>query len=268
VETVTLIARVLLLPFAVALTTVWGCRLALGGRLARYETVTAFAVSYLAAFVFVDRHEWLPDRHWHWLPYATLVACFAGAAATHVNGRITAALAILTSGMAAWWLVPNWMKPPSLHIPAFAIYLWSFVALHAFVLQRVNGVKAPIFLVTTSLGVAAMTAGFVSASYGQLAAIPAATLAGVTLAKDGRTNDSLAAILPAWVMSTAGVAYIGCIEPQEPLWGLLLAPAAPLWISASFIGPLSGLSGMRQALAQMACLLAGLAVALLVTLTT
>ena len=50
------------------------------------------------------------------------------------------------------------------------------------------------------------------------------------------SDDELAvrALLPAATIIVGGSAFVGCIEPQPPLYGLLALPAAALglWVSA------------------------------------
>ncbi len=55
-------------------------------------------------------------------------------------------------------------------------------------------------------------------------------------------------IAPIYSVLIGGMAYVGCVEPEEPLWWLLLVPAIPLAVglAARFIKPYRASAGLAQ----------------------
>jgi hypothetical protein len=132
----------------------------------------------------------------------------------------------------AFVIVPAWdalrpARPASMAI--VAVYL-------GILMVRVD--RRPHSTSTSWLLVLALT-GFVlagvladgSVRYAQLAGIAAAAFAGcwlgVALGRRG-IGVNPRSIAPIYSVLIGGMAYIGCIESEEPLWWLLLVPAIPL----------------------------------------
>jgi hypothetical protein len=147
--------------------------------------------------------------------------------------------------------------------------------------RRIGSLPVLLSLCGASLGVTVMVGLCVSVTYAGMAAAASGSLAGLcldsilrrrqsshsgvpgadrsTLASavnpeeglketaraDELSDDELAirALLPAATIVVGGAAFVGSIEPQPPLYGLLALPAAPLGLGLSAPGPLRGRSG-------------------------
>ena len=89
----------------------------------------------------------------------------------------------------------------------------------------------PGVLALAAASLAVFTAAFVSVTYGQLAGIAAAGLAGCLASDLSRTRTaSFRGLVPAYAVLVAGTAFVGFIEPTPPLPGILVAACAR-WLS-------------------------------------
>jgi hypothetical protein len=78
------------------------------------------------------------------------------------------------------------------------------------------------------------------------------------LSKKAATARGLAL---AYAVTVGGWAFVGCIDPQEPIVGLLFAPLAPLALWCCVAGPLARLRGAASVAVSTAIVLAVLALA-------
>jgi hypothetical protein len=232
----------LIVPAAIAGVLAW-CALQFGDarRIQLYALPAAVAVAYSVSYALLP--EWAalaPERHWHWLPYLGLAAAVlgpAGLAAGRPAWTRALAMTALAVG-AAYLLVPAWpdLQPPRrLSIALVAVYLSSLILAVEWLGPRVS---TAWLLGLLALGGGALTitvAALVSVRFGVLAAMVAGALAGCWLACMFYRKSSLPdsrCVAPLFAVLVGGAAYVGGIEPQPPLWWLLLIPAIPLAIGA------------------------------------
>jgi hypothetical protein len=127
--------------------------------------------------------------------------------------------------------------------------------------QRLSSTSVLLSMTLAAGCVAVVIAANHSLTHGQAAAIAAAALAGCfaasCLSRDKAIGRGLC--LP-YAVIVGGWAFVGCVEPQPPLWGLLIAPAAPLVLWCFALPPLSRLRGYVAAAAQTGAFLVVLAV--------
>jgi hypothetical protein len=112
-------------------------------------------------------------------------------------------------------------------------------------------------------GVVAILLGAeVSLMFGQLTGIAAAALGGACVCGFlTGPNGAARGAIPVYVVLVGGLAYVGAIEPEQPVLGILLAAAAPLSLWGLAAGPGARLSGGRAWVVQIFMLTAWLAVA-------
>jgi hypothetical protein len=254
----------------------------------RYRLGVALAIGFIVGnWLLPDSPQFVPTRHWHWLPY--LAAGAAAIGGLTLGGGVTwperiVAYALLAL-VAAWLLVPTWeeLQPPRPYlIGLLAAYFAVLAALLAMLPARLQGATVAAPLTASATGVALLVTAEVSMLYGQLVAVAVAALAGCTVAtlrtrsvsehtlapsaSEGSPLPPLATSLrglaPVYAVLVGGLAFVGAIEPTPPLWHIMLAPAAPLalWLFAA--GPLGRLPGKWATAAQIAAVLVPLALAL------
>jgi hypothetical protein len=177
----------------------------------------------------------------------------------------------LIAFLSAWLLVPAWpgLRPPRpIAIPLLAGYLLLLAAALEPLSQRFSSAQVLAAFAPAAACVAALIAVSVSVTYARPTGAAAVALAGCGSAAwlwpnplAGRALSlSYAAIVGGW-------AFIGCIEPQQPLLGLLLAPLAPLALWCCAVGPLSRLRGFAATAVQITTVLLPLALSAALVLT-
>jgi len=229
------------IPAAVAAVVTWiGLRFAThGARL--YAIPAAMALAYVISYTLLP--EWAsikPERHWQWLPYLAMAAAVVGPvgfAAGRPAWVRSLALTALAVG-AAFLLVPNWpdLQPArQLSIALVALYLSSLILSVEWLAPRLSPAVLLGLLATGGAALAITLAGIVSVRFGLLAVMSAAALAGCCLAsiivRQPRPLE-LRSAAPLYAVLFGGAAYVGCIEPQPPLWWLLLMPAVAVAMGA------------------------------------
>jgi hypothetical protein len=236
----------------------------------RYAAAIAFAVAFFVGYALLPSWaDLLPKRHWQWLPYLGAVAVVLGPVglATGVRAPERWLLFLLLAIATAWALVPTWpgLKPPrSVYVPCLAGYLLLLTTLLEPLPARLIGKLFVALLTVVSGSVAIALAAFVSLKFGQVAGIAAAATAGCWVASLFHNHDSTTrGLVPAFTIVVGGLAFVGFIEPQQPLKAMLLVPAAPLALWASVWGPLARLRGIAAGAAQTAIVLVPLAIALI-----
>jgi hypothetical protein len=238
----------------------------------RYAAAAAVASTFFIAYALLPWTELQPKRHWQWLPYLGAAAMIAGplALASGVSRVERWLVHLMLALTAAWLLVPAWstLEPPR---PAYIAMLTGYLLLLMTALDALPPrLLGPLFLVHLTIAAAATALALavsVSVKFGQLAGIATAAMAGCAVsAFFSRPHSAAQGSIPVFAILLGGSAFVGCIELQPPLAGILLAPAAPLalWICAR--GPLTRFEGVRGAAVQIAAVLIPLTIALLWTL--
>ena len=113
-------------------------------------------------------------------------------------------------------------------------------------------------------GLVAMTiAATVSVKLDQVGGIAAAAMVGCGAAHFFYSSRFMArGLIPAFTIVVGGLAVVGCVEPERPLVGLLLVPAAPLVLWACARGPLARARGVAAGAGQAAVVLVPLVAAI------
>ena len=227
--------KAIVAPLAVSLVVSWlSPRLLHTEAAARYASAVGLAMGFCAGFILLGSWADLtPSRHWHWTFYLALGAAALGAIAVSKGLALPERWLLLLIGafVAAWLLVPNW---PSLHpprstwIPLLATYLFLLAALIEPLMSRLPAVRMLALLSASALCVAVLIAAFVSLTYAQFAVGSAAALAGCAFAARLSNTSTVRGVGLAYALVVGGWAFVGCIEPREPLLGILIAPVAPL----------------------------------------
>jgi hypothetical protein len=258
-----------IVPAGVAIAIFLLCRRFLPeGARDRYAAAAAVAIAFLVGYALMPWTQWTPKRHWQWLPYAGAVAMVAGPVAL-ASGLVVAErwlLRLLLAAGTAWLLVPTWstLSPPR---PALLAMLtaYLFIVMTGLV-SLPDRLMTRLFLVHLAIaaaGVALLLAVEVSLTFGQLAGIVTAAIAGCCVGSLFGTSPIVSrGLIPIFVVLIGGLAFVGCIESQPPRFAMLLAPAAPMVLWVCNWGPIARMSGKKAIAAQTGVVLAALALAL------
>ena len=224
---------------------------------ARYISSIGLACGFLTGYALAIDGEWVPERNWHWLPYLGLLACIVGPFATDGEPSIVrrGSLFLLPAITAAAALVPEWTDR-SIQIPGLALFLLIVLLLIDPLPRRIVDRSLLPLLYLCGFASAAFVAAKVSLTYGQLGGVAGAAFFGssVVFWSLGETAR-IRGLLPAYVILIAGTAYVGCIYPDDPIYGLLLAPVGTLALWASVCGPVARLTGFRRTVVEYALVL-------------
>lgn len=249
----------ILAPLVVAAGVTWLLQRLLNDRPgARFLSVIGLGCGYLTGYALAVDGRWAPERNWHWLPYLAVTAALAGAIALvrppSTQGRRAAALSgiavpalfLALAIAASVALAPTWTNR-SIQVPGLATLLFLQLLLFDRLPRQVSPRSLLPLLYLCAFATAAFVAAKVSLTYGQLAGLAGAAFLGSSLALwiqgDG---DWISGLLPAYVVLLEGAAYVGCIYPNEPIYSLLIPPAAPLVLWVFCCGPVSRLQGVRR----------------------
>jgi hypothetical protein len=238
----------LVVPAAIAGLLTWILPRIISGQWAtNYAATAAVVIAFVISYALLP--EWAalkPERHWQWLPLLAIAAHIVGSAGMQSGQSMwlrAALLAVLAAG-AAYLLVPTW---PDLQPPRFASIL--LVAIYLASLMRMLDWLSPSLSATWLLAVLTLTAAILAVilaidvvRFGQLAGIGAAALAGCWIAVvfTAKTKSfDRPGLSPVFAVLVGGMAYVGCIEPAQPAWWLLLLPALvlPLGLAAAKLRP-------------------------------
>jgi hypothetical protein len=259
----------LLAPAGVAFAAMWlAWKVLPTGPQVRWSSSAAVALGFATAFVLLHGAAAIvPQRHWQWLPYLGGLAAVLGATAL-ARGVFAAERWVVffaLSLVAAWCLVPTWdtLAPPRLvWIGILTAYFTLLMGLVDALPPRLQSGHLLAAMMVTALAVALLVAAELSLVLGQLGGIVMAALAGCRLAG---WRDPLATatrgLIPVFVILIGGVAFAAAIEPEPPVWGLLLAAAAPLVLWGLAALPGARWSGVKAAMVQMVLMAAWLGVA-------
>lgn len=258
-----------LVPAGISIAVVWLSRRLLPQSVAhRYAFAGALATAFFVGYSLLPWSRLMPERHWQWLPYLSAVAVLLGpirlAAGVFTVERWS--LYLLLAVICAWLLVPTWtdLQPPRpIMIALLGAYLFLLAAGLDLLPDRLLGRRFLALLAMVSASVAVLLAASISLKFGQLAGIATAALAGCWASSLWRAEAGMPrGLIPVFVALVAGLAFVGCIEPQPPRVGMLLAPAAPLALWACAWGPLARLQGRTALAVQVVTVLMPLAVAI------
>jgi hypothetical protein len=266
-----LAAVTVLAPLAGAVGVVWLSRRFLQGAAQRGVGALAFAVAFWLGYGLLawlqSRSDFVPTRHWQWIPYLTIKAAAVGAVIGAVRMPAVARWVLIadTAILSAWFLVPTWpdLEPRrEVALPLFAAYLFLLAVLLDSLTGRLQSSAVTAQLALSAFCSAAMIAALVSLTYGEPAVTAAAALAGCAAAGWLFPEPAMArALALAYAVNVGGWAFTGAINPRPPVFALLITPLAPiaLWLCA--VGPLSRKRGLAAIVLQTAVVLAVLSLA-------
>jgi hypothetical protein len=268
-------------PFAVALAIVYlARRMAPPHVFERVAMAAALAMAFFVTWVLLP-DGWTPlkpARPWHWLPYLGLLAALLSCAAIRTtpfadSGRatqrsLTYALRIVTNlvtaASAGWLLAPNWpdLEPSRyVYVLLLAGYLFALMTLLDALPDRLFGGLFPFLLFAAASVTSLVIAEPVSLQYGQIAGAQAAALFGCGVAAWlGVRGAAMRGLVPVYAVLVGGIAFSGSIEPEPPIYSIMLAPLAPLALWLCAYGPLARLAGLKSAAAHLAVVLIPLAI--------
>lgn len=214
----------------------------------RYAAPCAFATACVTGYVLTDAIVFPPERHWQWIvPLAigsSLISSIANSKSLRFIERLV--LWLLTNLVAAWLIVPEWasLDPPRLvWIAGLVPCLTLLTALVEPLATRIPAPSRLLSYAIASFGVATLTTAFLSLTYGKLAVVPAAALAGCFLGSLWGKGGPLQGLGLPYAVVIGGWAFIAAIDPPEPMWLLLIAAVSPLALWFTAIGPAARLRG-------------------------
>ncbi|QDS86030.1 hypothetical protein EC9_01880 [Rosistilla ulvae] len=238
----------------------------------RYASASALTLGFLAGYAMLALGPWAAESHWHWLPYALLVASVAGpiAAAEGVHAVERWLLFAILGGTFAWFLVPEWddLQPSwAVHASILTIYIACLAGGLESLARRMPGPLLPATLWMTLSATAVALALSGSLRFAQIALAGAAAMFGLAILAWFRpARTSLVGSGFAVAVLAAGSLLIGRVNSfsEVPLATYLLIPLAPLALFASLAGPLSRVEGFKGVAFRLALpiLLLGVAVGL------
>lgn len=234
---------------------------------ARHSGAWAFAAAFITGYVLLpDWADIIPSRHWHWLPYLSVMAAvlapvgLASGVALAERWLLYGFLALVAAGL----LVPTWesLQPRWIYAALLAGYFFVLAAWLGELPDRLSGGAGWIGLIVVSAATAISGAVFVSAKYGQVVGIATAAITGCGFANWLRTSPlAFRGVVPQFAVIVGGLAFVTSIEPEPALYVFLLIPAAPLMSWCCAWGPLSRLKGFAGAAVQLAVVFVPVAVA-------
>ena len=227
----------------------------------RYRSGVAFALAVFIGYVLLpSTTSLLPSQFYEWIAYFGLLAAFLmGLARAEGVSRAERWSAVYVfAPIAAWLIVPQWpeLSPPwPLQWASLSIAMIMLTALLNPLPQRLAGRAFPLWLMVAAAATSVAVVSEVSETFGLMAALPAGALTGCGLAGllVKEPVDWRGVLLP-YATVVGGYAYTGFVYPTEPLWPVLLLPAAPLALWLCALGPLARLSGFRAIAVEAVCL--------------
>ncbi len=227
-------------PLGVAIVTALGCWRCLPESIARrYAAAAAVAAAFFVGYAMLPSWaELAPTRHWQWLPYLGVMAMILGpiGLADGVSKVERFMLHLLLAITAAWLLVPTWtsLQPPrSTYVPLVSGYLFLLTVLLEPLPGRISGKLFCILLSLAALATALTIAAFISLRYGRVSAVAGTAVVGCCVATFFQKDQlTMRGVMPIYAVLIGGLAFVGFVEPETPLFGVLVMPAAPLtlWV--------------------------------------
>lgn len=251
----------------------------------RYAIGLAFGLAFLVGFQIPEQFgTWIPQRHWHWLLWLVPGSALMGGIrlAPRLHNVERNAILFAAAIIAGVCLVPTW--PDLRPSPIFwRIYLSISFFGQTWLLDRILCRLVPkpfsqvdssrehvascssgnppntamrvsailLGMIITAFVVTGLIAVCVSISYARIALAASAALIGCWAASiRSPVGVDLRQLLLPYFVAIGGMAYIGCIEPRNMIWGLLVAPWAPLAAGlARFVSDAVQVSHSRRRLA-------------------
>lgn len=223
----------------------------------RFAPSIAYVSGLLLGYFLLKLGPYSPEAHWHWLPYAMLLALVIGpvSLAAGVTSFERVLLYALVAVIAGRLLVPDWedLKPsPLAHLVFFAIYS----TLLASVLESQRRHFSGSLIATVHLIAMAFAAGVLALSgslrFAQIAGAGAGASAGLALAcRFVPKDDSLQGVSLVYVLLLNGILLAGRVNSfsNVPLASYLLIPLAPLSLCLMAQGRLAQWDGAKRTLA-------------------
>lgn len=180
----------------------------------------------------------LPEKYWEYLGVIALTTGLLGPILSAIPGKWKWLSWPLISFATAWLLVPDWstLEPSrQVYIPLFAIYLSGLGLLYEWGGTRSSPRELLFTLCATTATLAAATAAIASLKYGELGLILFASGAAFFFFSlfARIESDEIAGLLPSAAIMIGGVAFVGYIYPQPPIYELMLLPFAPVGLFAA-----------------------------------
>ena len=235
----------------------------------RHAASLATVSGFLVGYGLLSLAPWKPAAHWHWLPYALLVAAAVGPITcieriSRLERLVLYSLVALVAGCA---LVPSWedlVPSRTVHLAVFTIYVVVSAFLLRPLLAKHTGPVLPVVLWATMTATAIVLALSGSLRFAQIALAMAGALFGiVVVASVWRDDCYVNGVALMFSIATVGSLLIGRVNSfsEVPLASYLIIPVAPLSAWCGSMRPFSRLNGLKQTLARVALPLALLAIA-------
>lgn len=273
----------LVAPGGAALATALVCG-RLGGE--RVRSVVGAALPVVVGFcagcwLLHELPMFAPKRHWHWIPLLSVLTIAPAAMAARLcdttkpplarrSVYLLVALAVAFAAACAWRLTPTWKSLAAtrwIWIGALTVYFSLLGARIESLCQRLGTARMLNQMSLAMLCTVATIGTMVSVVYGAHACLAAAAVSGVWLAASsgfvGRTPGGAGFV---YALLAGGWAFVGCIEPRQPLFAVMLMPLAPLAMELRASGPLSRVRGGAGVLVETGVVVAVLAVAAVMAL--
>jgi hypothetical protein len=256
IQTILFVAFV---PLLVALAALVASRwLTAAGLRERYAAVAAASLGLLAGYALLPAWApWQPTTYWHWLLYLGLAAGLVGplTLASGVQGGERLLVRCLLALLTAWLVVPTWARLEAVrawHVGGVTVYLLVLIVSLEPLTSRFAPARLLLYLTLSAAALALMTAVTLSLTFGQLGGVMAASLGGTCLAAwlvpSSAGQRALRGLVPWYAVLVGGLAYVGYINPQPRLGGLILIAFAPLALWLLAVGPLArGRASSRSA---------------------
>lgn len=179
-----------------------------------------------------------PSSYWHYLPYLGAIAALLGGCMKWLvrSEMLRALLALAVCVFSAWMLVPDWrdLEPVAFRYTAglAALLLVVFLA-SAPLADRSSGAEWLWAVLLAGCGQTITIAGLISFKLAQLSLLATSATAGCALIMLVTRSWSTAGLPLGLTVMLVGGAFVGAIQPQPPVAGLMILPAAPLalWLS-------------------------------------
>lgn len=225
----------------------------------RYAGSLAVLAGFMAAYGLNELGPWMPEAHWHWLPYVLTGAAIVGsiAAATSLFWVERTMLHMMSAGVAAWVLVPDWEDLD----PSRTTYLIGFgacVTVLAGILSsletRLLGRTLPLvqWLTLTASSIILLLSG--SLRFTLLAIAGCSAVFGVMLFS-GRNqttphHSGLQLLFSALLIGTLAIGKVNSFS-SVPWIAYLLVPIAPATLCLTATGPISRLTDAKRLFVQL-----------------
>ena len=211
----------------------------------RCSLAIALALGYVAGYACLPEWaEWLPTRHWHWLPPITIAAALVGpisfAQGVSLGERLS--LSLLLAFVVACLIVPQWenLQPVrGRYIALLTIYLFVIAGGSAPLADRMKSRAWLGILLMVAAALAVAIFAVVSIRFGQLTGMLVAATFGMALGASWPRRDlSLRGVSFGFFVLAGSLAFISGLDPDPAVWELLGLPAAPLilWATAYLPG--------------------------------